>query len=71
MKHYIKFQVTETRIVELKRVPTNEEINLINDSTEGSMYDTPDDLIDWETEDVCDADHHWVKLFIGENEIVK
>ena len=71
MKHYIKFQVTETRIVELKRVPTNEEINLINDSTEGSMYDTPDDLIDWETEDVCDADHHWVKLFIGGHEILK
>jgi len=71
MKHYIKFQVTETRIVELKRVPTNEEINLINHSTEGSMYDTPDDLIDWETEYVYDADHHWAKLFIGGHEIVK
>jgi hypothetical protein len=69
MKHYIKFQVTETRIVELKRVPTNEEINLINDSTEGSMYDTPDDLIDWETEDVYEADHHWVKLFENDKEL--
>jgi len=69
MKHYIKFQVTETRIVELKREPTNEEIDLINDKTQGSMYDTPDDLIDWETEDVCDADHHWVILFINDKEV--
>lgn len=51
MIHYIKFQVTETRIVELKRVPTNEEIKLINHNTDGSMYDTPNDLIDWDTED--------------------
>jgi len=34
MIHYIKFQVTETRIVELKRVPTNEEIKLINHNTD-------------------------------------
>lgn len=70
MKHYIEYQVTETRIVELKRKPTNEEIKLINDKTEGSMYDTPDDLIDWETEDICDAEHHWVKLFINKHEII-
>jgi hypothetical protein len=71
MKHYIKFQVTETRVVELKRVPTNEEIELINHNTEGSMYDTPSDLIDWGTEDVCDADHNWVKLFINGHEIIQ
>ena len=35
MIHYIKFQVTETRIVELKRVPTNEEMKLINHNTDG------------------------------------
>lgn len=69
MKHYIKFQVTETRIVELKREPTPEEIELINYKTDGSMYDTPDDLIDWETEDVYEADHHWVKLFINDKEV--
>jgi hypothetical protein len=69
MKHYIKFQVTETRIVELKREPTPEEIELINHDTEGSMYDTGDDLIDWETEDVCEAEHHWVKLFINDKEV--
>lgn len=62
MKYYIEYSVTETRVVELKREPTEEELDLINDKTEGSMYDTPDDLIDWETEDVVDANHHWVKL---------
>ena len=62
MKYYIEYSVTETRVVELKREPTEEELDLINDQTEGSMYDTPDDLIDWETEDVIDANHHWVKL---------
>lgn len=69
MKHYIKFQVTETRIVELKREPTPEEIELINYNTEGSMYDTGDGLIDWETEDVCDSEHHYVKLFINDKEV--
>jgi hypothetical protein len=71
MKHYIKYSVTETRIVELKREPTPEEIELINHKTEGSMYDTGDDLIDWDTEDVCDADHHWVKLFINGHEVIQ
>ncbi len=69
MKNYIKYSVTETRIVELKRDPTPEEIEIINDKTEGSMYDTADDLIDWETEDVYEADHHWVKLFINGKEV--
>lgn len=62
MKYYIEYSVTETRIVELNREPTDEELDLINDKTEGSMYDTPDDLIDWKSEDVIDANHHWVKL---------
>ena len=62
MKYYIEYSVTEIRTVELKREPTAEELDLINDKTDGSMYDTPDDLIDWESEDVIDANHHWVKL---------
>lgn len=62
MKYYIEYSVTETRTVELTRKPTDEELDLINDKTEGSMYDTPDALIDWETEDVIEANHHWVKL---------
>ena len=38
-------------------------------NTEGSMYDTGDDLIDWDSEDVYEADHHWVKLFINDKEV--
>ena len=62
VKYYIEYSVTETRTVELNREPTDEELDLINDKTEGSMYDTLDDLIDWESEDVIDANHHWVRL---------
>lgn len=69
MKHYIKFQVTETRIVELKREPTQEEIDMIKGVNDDNMYSTPDDLIDWETEDVYEADHHWVKLFKNDKEL--
>ena len=69
MKHYIKFQVTETRIVELKRVPTQEEIDMIKGVNDDNMYSTPDDLIDWDTEEVYEADHHWVKLFENDKEI--
>lgn len=69
MTYQIKYQVTETRIVDLNREPTQEEIELIKDGSDGSMYDTADDLIDWDTEDVCEADHHWVKLFINDKEV--
>ena len=49
MRYYIEYSVTETRVVILTREPTEEEKDLINRKTEGSMFDVADDLIDWET----------------------
>lgn len=65
----IKFQVTETRTVDLKREPTQAEIDMINGLNNENMYSTPDDLIDWDTEDVYEADHHWVKLFKDDKQV--
>jgi hypothetical protein len=44
--------------VQLKRIPSTEEITiLLGEDDELTMFDLPDDLIDWESEEIIGEDY--------------
>jgi hypothetical protein len=54
----LTFSRTQKVEVELKREPTIEELKiLLGKDNESTMFDLPEDLIDWDNENVVDEDY--------------
>lgn len=68
----LKFSRTQEVEVELKREPTIEELKiLLGKDVEENMFSLPDDLIDWDSEDVLGEDYSSnIHIYIPKPEIV-
>jgi hypothetical protein len=54
----LKFSRTQEVQIELLREPTVEELKiLLGKDIESNMFDLPDDLIDWDSEEVVGEDY--------------
>ena len=54
----LQFERWQRVKVTLLREPTNLELLVLNGkTTEVSLFDLPDDLIDWETEEIIEEDY--------------
>ena len=54
----IIFSRTQKVQIELKRQPTDEELNiLLGEDEEENMFSLPDDLIDFDAEDILEEDY--------------
>ena len=54
----LKFSRVQQVEVELKREPTIEELKiLLSKDDESTMFDLPEDLINWDSEDVVGEDY--------------
>ena len=69
----LKFSRVQEVEVELKREPTTEELKiLLGKDIEASMFDLPEDLIDWDSEDVVGEDYSSnTNIYIPKPEIIK
>ena len=63
----LTFNRVQSVEVQLKRIPSIEEITvLLGEDDELTMFDLPDDLIDWKTEEIIGEDYSSnVRTFIG------
>jgi len=54
----LKFSKVQEVEFELKREPTIEELKiLLGKENETTMFDLPEDLIDWDSEDVVESEY--------------
>ena len=69
----LKFSRVQEVEVELKREPTIEELKiLLGKDIEASMFDLPEDLIDWDSEDVVgEDDSSNTNIYIPKPETIK
>jgi hypothetical protein len=69
----LKFSRVQEVEVELKREPTIEELKiLLGKDIEASMFDLPEDLIDWDSEDVVGEDYSSnTNIYIPKPETIK
>jgi hypothetical protein len=69
----LKFSRTQEVEVELLREPTAEELKiLLARDTEATMFDLPEDLINWDSEEVIGEDYssHY-NVYVPRPEIIK
>lgn len=68
----LKFSRVQEVKVELKRKPTHEELKiLLGKDNETTMFDLPEDLIDWNSEDVVGEDYSsHCNIYIPRPEII-
>lgn len=69
----LKFSRTQEVEVELMREPTDEETKiLLGRDTEATMFDLPEDLINWDSEEVIGEDYSsHCNIYIPRPEIIK
>ena len=69
----LKFSRTQEVQIELLREPTHEELKiLLGQDNEASMFDLPDDLIDWDSEEVIGEDYSSnTNIYIPRPEVFK
>lgn len=69
----LKFSRTQEVLVELKRQPTDEELKiLLGKHDEENMFSLPEDLIDWDSEDIVGEDYSSnLHVYIPKPEIIK
>lgn len=72
-KYSYKFTRTQTVHLELKRMPTAEEMTiLLGVHDNENIFSLDDDLIDWENEEIIEEDYSSnVHTFIPKPEVIK
>jgi hypothetical protein len=68
----LKFSRVQEVEVELKREPTKEELKiLLGKDNEATMFDLPEDLINWDSENVVNEDYSsHCNIYIPRPEII-